>query len=297
MAVDSVEELSKFQWSDPLRPLCDQCIQKDTSMFVNAVSGYDTYFEYLALIWARFLEEFVQYDVCESAIDELRPKSSGVHKWSPQENDLYEQAHFLYIKLTLDYESFIVFARVLMDKLARVAQLLIGRSKIPSHNSFSKQKKYFLNTVNIPYTPKEDYAKLVREQTNWFDNFLKASRDKIMIHSDLYWVGTRQSRSGGIRFVRADILSGSSLREQAERMIYLKRKYVEIYPQLQEVPDNLWEIIELFMNSNIKIEAEDKETYYAVLHRSGSTLPSLHYLVSCVQNFLKDFSKVFKDCV
>ena len=88
MAVDSVEELSKFQWSDPLRPLCDQCIQKDTSMFVNAVSGYDTYFEYLALIWARFLQEFVQYDVCESAIDELRPKSCGVHKWSPQENDL-----------------------------------------------------------------------------------------------------------------------------------------------------------------------------------------------------------------
>ena len=33
-----------------------------------------------------------------------------------------------------------------------------------------------LQATNIPYTLNEDYAKLIREQTDWFDNF-KPSRD------------------------------------------------------------------------------------------------------------------------
>jgi hypothetical protein len=65
----------------------------------------------------RYVEEFTQYDVRERTIDKLRPKFPGVHDWSPAERRLYRQAQILYIQLTLDYESFVVFARVLMDKL------------------------------------------------------------------------------------------------------------------------------------------------------------------------------------
>jgi len=225
--------------------------------------------------------------------DDNISKSPGVHKWSPRERRLYGEAQRLYIELTLDYESFVVFTAVLMNKVARIAQLLIGRNKIPSHNCFTDHKKYFLKAENIPYSPKEDYARLIREETDWFDNFLKPSRDKIILHSDLYWSGTRQSSEGGVRFVKADILSGSGFREQAETMTSLKWKYLEIYPQLQEVPDNLWELVEFFMSNNVKFEAKDKEAFYSVLQGCGSTLPSLHYLASCVQNFLKEFSKVF----
>jgi hypothetical protein len=237
----------------------------------------------------------VQYDACERAIDELRSKPYGVRDRSPRERDLYELAQNLYIQLTLDYESFIVFAAVLMNKLARIAQLLIGRNRIPPHSSFSEHKEYFLDPANTPYTPKEDYAKLIREQTDWFNNFLKVSRDKIILHSDLYWTGTRQSSTRGIRFVKANILSGSGFREQEETMISLKRKYIKEYPQLQEVPDNLWDLIEFFMSHNIKLEEKDEQTFYEVVHKCGSTLPPLHYLASCVQNFLKEFSKVLDE--
>jgi hypothetical protein len=150
-----------------------------------------------------------------------------------------------------------------------------------------------LKAANIPYTPKEDYAKLIREQTDWFDNFLKPSRDKIILHSDLYWTGTRQSATKGTRLVKADILSGSSLTDQVETVVSLKRKYVEKYPQLQEVPDNTWEIIEFFMSHNLRLDKKDKAAFYEVVHKSGSTFPPLHHLACCVQNFLTDFSKVF----
>ena len=187
-------------------------MEKDSTKFLNAVSGYDTYFEYLLVIWTRFVQEFTQYDACRRVLDKSTPKSSGIHKWSARERRLHELEGILLIQLRLDYESFVIFATVLMNKLARIAQLLIGRNNIPSHSSFSDHKKYFLEAANIPYNPKEDYAKLVREHTDWFDNFLKASRDKIMIHSDLPWTGIRRSPIRGIQFARDSMLSGDSLK-------------------------------------------------------------------------------------
>jgi hypothetical protein len=79
------------------------------------------------------------------------------------------------------------------------------------------------------------------------------------------------------------MLSGSNHREEAEFMISLKRKYVEKYPQLQEVLDNLWELAEFFMSHNIKLEAEDRASFYSVLHKAGSTLPSLHQIQRMVE--------------
>ncbi|PWU79033.1 MAG: hypothetical protein DLM72_19500 [Candidatus Nitrosopolaris wilkensis] len=70
MAVDSAQELTKFRLSNPLRRLCDQCMEKDSERFLNAVLGYDTYFEYLVLIWTRFVQEFTQYDACRRALDQ-----------------------------------------------------------------------------------------------------------------------------------------------------------------------------------------------------------------------------------
>ncbi len=156
-------------------------IEKDRERFNKAVSGYDTYFKYLSLILMRFIDEFNQYDARGRAIDELwQVDSNGVHKWTPEEICLFEERQKLYYQMTLDYESFVIFAEVLMNKIERIARLLIGRENIPSFNSFSDHKKYFLKAT-FPYTPKEDYAQLIREQTDWYDNCLKSARDKLII--------------------------------------------------------------------------------------------------------------------
>ena len=59
---------------------------------------------------------------------------------------LHELERILIIKLWLDYESFIMFATVLMNKLARITQLLIGEITFHHISSFSNHKKYFLRT-------------------------------------------------------------------------------------------------------------------------------------------------------
>jgi hypothetical protein len=119
-----------------------------------------------------------------------------------------------------------------------------------------------------------------------------------MIHSDLPWTGIRRSPVKGIQFARDSMLSGSNLGAEAELMISLKRKYIEKYLELQEVADNLWDLTEFFMSHNIKLEGEDRVSFYSVLHKAGSTLPSLHHLASCVRNFIKEFFKGFqKQCL
>ena len=238
----------------------------------------------------RLIEEFKQDDVCERAILELRQvDSNGVHKWTPEELRLFKERQKLYYQLTLDYESFVVFA--MMIRVARLAQLLIGRDEIPSQ-SFSKHKKYFLE--HIPYPPNEDYARLIREQTDWYDNFLKSSRDKLILHSDRYWTGTLQSATKGIQFVKADILSGYDIKHQ-ETMISMKQKYAGKYPELWEVQDNLWKIIEYFMSNDIKLEEKDLISFRDIVHKYGKTMPSLLHLATRIQTFLKEFSKVFDD--
>jgi hypothetical protein len=85
----------------------------------------------------------------------------------------------------LDYESFIIFSRILMDKLAKVAQCVInaGQNSIPTE-SFTYHKKFFLKNENIPFTLNEKYAKTIREETEWYELGLAAIRDKVVAHGN-----------------------------------------------------------------------------------------------------------------
>ncbi len=202
--IDSVEGLKRFQWSNPLQNLCEK--YGKSNKFTYSILGYFTYFEYLAVIWARFITEFEQYNVCIEEQAKLIPKSPGVHKWSPREWKLYYLEQGLLSQLQLDYESFVVFTRVLLNKVGRIAHLLIDNS-IPSPGSFYDQKKYFLQQQNELNDIGEKYKILVRDKTDWFDNFLRVSRDKIMIHGDVPWAATRRSPKRGIQFMRAKIIN------------------------------------------------------------------------------------------
>jgi hypothetical protein len=252
--IDSVDSLTRFQWFDPLSNLCEQYVQDNR--FTYAILGYSTYFEYLSVIWVRFVTEFKQYDDYEEEQTKLTPKSSGTHVWSSRERELYYLQRTLLIQLQLDYESFVVFMRVLMNKIARIAQLLIG-DILPPHASFYDQKKYFVKHRNGYNDLGKKYEVLVREKTNWFENSLRVSRDKIMIHGDTPWVGIRRSPKRGLQFMRAKII-GTDLTEASNAMQSLKDQYKGRYPQLNNVVDNLWEITEFIMINNVRLSPQDR---------------------------------------
>jgi hypothetical protein len=60
--------------------------------------------------------------------------------------------------------------------MAKIAVCLINspKSKLPKKDpdpeeSFSKHKEFFLKQENHPFVLNEEYAKLIREQTGWYD--------------------------------------------------------------------------------------------------------------------------------
>lgn len=93
--------------------------------------------------------------------------------------------------LELDFFTFIIFARILLDRTIALGQFFISGSKHqPSFRSFNDHKKFFLRTENIPYGMHEKYARYIRKETNWFSEVLKFVRDKHIIHAN----------TGGMRF-------------------------------------------------------------------------------------------------
>lgn len=44
LSFDSVAELKKLEWVNPLRNLCEECVQNDDK-FSNAIMGFESYFK------------------------------------------------------------------------------------------------------------------------------------------------------------------------------------------------------------------------------------------------------------
>ena len=60
-----------------------------------------------------------------------------------------------------------------------------------------------------------------------------------MIHGDVPWTGIRISPNRGIQFMRAKSID-PDLTQERNFMQSLKNQYKRHYPQLKDVPDNLW---------------------------------------------------------
>ena len=103
-------------------------------------------------------------------------------KYSKQQKVISEKHKKVKFYLELDFFNCIIYARILMDRTISLARYFIDEKIFPSFTSFNDHKKYFLKQKNI-YGKHEDYAKYIREKTEWFDVPLKVIRDKFLVHA------------------------------------------------------------------------------------------------------------------
>lgn len=296
MSYDSISELREFKWTDPLGSICGKCTEMQGNKYTNAILAYDSYFRHLLAIWARYTSEIQEYLICRDTWTKIAPEFTGIRDLSPEEWDLYRIEGTLMRLLQLDYESFVIFAKTLMDKTCTIAGLLLNDRNIPTQ-SFTDHKKFFVKSQNNPYITNETYGKLIREETDWFDNCLVVSRDKIMVHSGIPWGGVGISAKDGIRVSKTNMLSGADLKDQIYCMMSLKQSYIDIYPELANVSDDLWSLIQFFMTHNIKLKPEDKNLFYQTVHKAGADLPSLRYIAGCMLDFLKKVAVILENYV
>lgn len=150
-------------------------------------SRYDDYLihlQYLEIVWRRLIADYNIFYECIVTDDRFHKKLQILQSGKPDhpllyhltERELHEQKKYdtAYKTLKLDYDSFVIFARILMDKVAKLVMCLLNFSsskhKKPNpEEDFSQHKAFFLRPENCPFTPNEQYAKMIREQTTWYD--------------------------------------------------------------------------------------------------------------------------------
>jgi hypothetical protein len=188
----------------------------------------------------------------------------------------------------LDSECFFMFARILMDKLAKLAVCLINRTdiSIPT-NSFTDHKKWLQKTENIPFKPNEEYARIVRDQSNWYDIAVSGIRDKTIVHGNARMRITTYPNQRITKAVRI-----SSFNEENDQLILIKKKYETRYPELKKV-NNLWEVLRYILTHDIELSKADINAVISIIEKTGAELPDIDIVVNKIAKFLQQFAHAF----
>jgi hypothetical protein len=286
-------ELQSIERMDPLSGLWNR--YKDNAAVVKALAAYDMYFKPLIIIWLRLKEDIENADrICTRLQNQIYNRPSR-HRLSPQQLRIFGERSYSNLLLRVDYESFLIFACILMDKIPRLAASLLPKDDVPP-DSFHRHKNFFLQCNNIPYPANEEYAKLIREETEWFDISLKLARDNLITHGSTYDIQiTRRRRTEGIILTLDKTKSSGSedFSKEQEKVIKIKQKYQHQYRELTHVEDNLWEILYFLMNHDIRMDKTDKTDFISVVHKTGGSLPTPTYVYQKLISFLKNFYRAF----
>lgn len=292
--LDSYSGLKSVQWVDPLSNLWNR--YKDNDAVIKALAAYDMYFKSLNIILLRLEEDIENSDRIYRRLQNQVWNRKGKHTLSSKQLRIFQDKRDSNLVLHIDYESFLIFACILMDKIPRLAVSLLPKDHVPP-DSFHRHKNFFLECNNIPYPANEEYAKLIREQTEWFDISLKLARDNLITHASTYDIQiTRRRRKEGTILTLDKIKSSGSevFTEQEKRVIEIKQKYENQYQELKNVDNNLWETMHFLMNHDVSMDKTDKKDFIAVVHKAGGPLPTLTYLHQKLTSFLTKFDRAFE---
>lgn len=174
-----------------------------------------------------------------------------------------------------------------MGTIAKMAGSLINsHNKWPSNETFTVHRKFFLRAENRPYTPNENYAKLVKNETDWYEIAINPCRD---LH---HRVDIRVRDDDNIIYPRP-ISADNFIKENVE-IHNLKKELERAYPQLLAVNDNLWSIIDYIIhNHHIELNETQKIKFQEILLKVGIQLPDFMYPATGIQKFLERFREIF----
>jgi len=122
----------------------------DQNYFAIALLQVGKYYDFLLLIKERFdpsAKEFVQIN--EDLQKAIPP---GISQVPTQQAELLDKSFYLQKTIVLDIESFYVFAKILLDKLARFIEQYFGQAKgcsLRSHDRFVKSFAKYVERIGL----------------------------------------------------------------------------------------------------------------------------------------------------
>lgn len=281
-------DLGDFRWFDPLRGVD---ARGDRDVLFYPYMAYSRQLQYLQAIWNRLRSDYSSYAQFYDFQTRAFEHRVG-YSLSTEEQLEYQRGLETILMLDLDHDSFIIHAKILMDKIGELTALLLRKHPNPPPKSFHRQRQFFLRCENAKYPPNQEYAELVRN-TDWFEICLSSARDVMVVHSipnigGMYF----SSREGKITPLRYRWEWNPTIEAKSRELASLKEKYASKYAELKTI-DNYWLLVDFFVNHDLELEKPDVYKISSIIRTTGGYLPDLNILATRVIGFLEKTASAF----
>lgn len=275
---ENVEQFSQKYESDDLFYLHIYC-----KYLINA----------LKIIRKRYNENYLKLLELNHELGEITNKTGEKNPYAfnrPEDRALHDDFLRLQDQFRLDHESYIIYARILMDKIAWIAYLIIKDNNFPPH-SLNDQKKW-LSKHNISGNYDRSYGDLVRNRTGWFTLNLRGDRDEFIIHGSPRVPSFSISRERGIRINLTDKIFGSMQQSDSDALIAIKTKHAKRNLDLKDI-SNVWEILRFILNHDLELDNKEINNIIQIKKRIGTILTDVEFIERKLSEFIGEFNKIF----
>jgi hypothetical protein len=133
-------QLKDFFHRDPIREICSR------RALINIYGAYLEYLRSLSIVWQLIREEYMDIGAIHAQLHNIESDNSR----SDEFISLMTDQHALMNILQVDIETFVLFARIFMDKIGQIIEKLVVLP--PGKHlgkSFTDHKKYFIEHRHI----------------------------------------------------------------------------------------------------------------------------------------------------
>lgn len=253
--------------------------------------AYSRQLEYLQIIWGRLRSDYRSYTQFYDFQTKFFEHRVG-YELSTKEQLEFQRGLETTLILNLDHDSFIIHAKILMDKIGELTSILLRNQGNRPPKSFHDQRVFFQRPENANYPPNQEYAELVRN-ADWFEICLGPVRDVMVVHSIPNVGGMLFSaREGKITPLRYPWGWNPMMETKSNELASLKEKYASKYPELKGIV-NYWLLVDFFVNHDLELEKQDVYKISSIIRATGGYLPDLNILATRVIKFLEKTASAF----
>jgi hypothetical protein len=261
---------------NPLKPICENPLQQRDR--THEYRGFEDYLKYLKIIGNRIIEDYerVRLHRNKNKIKSTVPVLSG-----------WEEIYML----QLDIESFVVFSRILLNRVGLLVEdLLYLRRPGQRADSFTDHKKWCLDNAKS----QSKYVRLLRKM-NWYDQNLSFMRDKVIEHGGIL-AGSMRNLPNSFQYRRINKDFGVLSKDDTIFMENLIAKYGKSNAKIKFIKSNpsimFDQFLNLIMKYNVKLDKEDQKKIGDMTKKYGMTV-DVTILSKYVRQFLEDVASLF----
>lgn len=287
---DNVFELKDFFHIDPIREISST--RNEYTDLTNVYGAYLEYLQSLSIVWRRIRIEYKDIGAIHAQLHKIETDPSRNEEFV----SLASNQHGLMNVLQVDIETFVLFARIFMDKIGKIIEkiVILPPGEHPG-KSFTDHKKYFaIDHTHIHPA----YSKLLQNNTHWYEQELLLLKDKIFAHGKPLVTYTVVSFDSGIRFTRR-MAGGSPLKDHhKKKLLPIIRKYEHLHPSLR-VTQNEYRMLDDFLlqvrKHDYKLHKADLDVIGDVVTETGASFDQglLESIAMHIEDFLNHVRVIF----